>query len=72
MGVVGFNLRRWVHSRVLWGSLGLSGVVGFTRTRTWSYCVHVGSLGSLAYAVVVVGFIRGSWVHSCARWGSLR
>ena len=63
---------------MLFGSLGSSSVVGFTRMRPRSSWIHLGSLGSLicamdvgltrACANSVVGFILGRWVHFTERW----
>ena len=44
---------------MLWGSLGSSGVVGFSRVRPRGCCVNPGSLGSIARSLGVVGFTRG-------------
>ena len=58
LGVVRFIRDRWVHSTEPWGSLGYSGVVGFTRARPVGMRVHPVSLVSLARALCVDGFIR--------------
>ena len=75
VGVVGFFRCRWVHSG--WSS----GVVGFTRLRPGGGYVnqgsldslkfalvdaHLGSIGSLNFALGVTGFMR---VHSGSPWG---
>ena len=62
LGVLGIMRGRCVHSRSRWGSLGSSGVVGFTLVRAGVRWVHSRSLGS---------FIRDRWVHSVSPWGSL-
>ena len=49
----------WV---VDWGSLGTSGIVGFTLVHSGGCSVHPGSLGTLACALGVVGFILGRLV----------
>ena len=54
-----------------WGSLGSSGVFGFTRIRPGGRWVHPGSLDSLGFALGVLAFIRGCWVQSGSRLGSL-
>ena len=76
MRVVGIVRGRWVHSIAPWGSLGSSGVVGFTRVRPVRRWVHAASLVSsgvaLVYALGFVGFIRCRWVLSSAPCGSLR
>ena len=66
LGFVGFIRGRWGHSDAPWGSLGSlgsSGVVGYTRVRRW---VHPGSLSSIGCALGNVGFTRvspgGRWV----------
>ena len=75
LGVVGFIRGHWVDSDSPCGSLGLYGVVGFTRVRAggrWDRLIHSnspwGSLDTLGFAVGVVGFIRG---HTGLPWGSL-
>ena len=60
-----------VYSGATWRSLGLSGVVGFTRVRSGGRWVHPGSLGSHGFALWIVGFILGRRVHSDAPSGSL-
>ena len=56
-GVVGFIRGRWVYSGSHWVTLGLSGVVGFTRCVSWASLCSSG----------VIGFSRvrprGRWVH---------
>ena len=66
MRVVGFIRGRWVDSGAPWGSLGSSGMVGFTPVRPGDLWVHLGSFGSLGCAMGVVGFIRGRWDHEGA------
>ena len=69
IGFIGYILVRCVHSCAPMGSLGSSGVAGFTLVH--SRC-HPGWLGSLGCTLGVVGFIRvrtrvcplGRWVHS--------
>ena len=47
LGVVDFICGCLVHSGAPWGSLGLSGVVGFTRVRPGGRYVRPGSLNTL-------------------------
>ena len=64
---------RWVHLCAHWGSLVLSGVVGFTRVCPGGGWVHPGLLGSLRCSLGIDVFIRlvvftrvrpeGLWVH---------
>ena len=58
-GVVGFIRYRGVHLGLRWGSLGSFRVVGFSRVRPRGSWVHLVSLGSLGFALVVVGFALG-------------
>ena len=62
MRVFGFIGGRWFHSGAPWGSLGSSGVVGFTPVRPGGLWVHLGSFGSLGSTLVALG--------SCASLGS--
>ena len=70
LGVVGFSRSCLVHSGGSWGSLGSSGVVGFTRVLPEGRWVRPGSLRPLGCALWDVGFIQGSWIHLDAPWGS--
>ena len=77
-GVDGFTLtgpgcrwirrRRLVCSRAPWESLGSSGDVVFTRTRSMGHWVNPGSLSSGTHALGVDGFISG---RSFRSWWSL-
>ena len=53
-----------------WWSLGSSGVVGFARVRPGCRCVHLGSFGSLVFALGIVGLIRSRWIDSRSLWVS--
>ena len=65
--VVVYNLGPWVHSRVLWRSMGTFRAIGITHVHRWACYVHLGSFRLLAGTLVVVGFtptLPGTrWVH---------
>ena len=64
LGVVGFIRGRWDHMGSPWWSLGLYGVVGFSRFRPGGRWVHPRSFSSLGFALWAAGFNRHHLVHS--------
>ena len=68
---------RWVNAQSLdslgfaLGSLGLSGVFGFTRISRRGRWLHPVLLGTLVVALEVAGSIRGHWVNLSSPWGSM-